>query len=84
VLQARQLRALRALLQEPKLRLVLACWPRELLSGVPAERQPELREQQKRLLEQEVELRASPQLALSAPLLQSPAWFLQALLLQQG
>jgi hypothetical protein len=47
VLQAQQLRAL-ALLRAPELRLVLACWPRELQPWVPAERQPELREQQKR------------------------------------
>jgi hypothetical protein len=47
VLQVQQLRVLVLLLQEPELRLVLACWLQEL-PGVPAERQPELRAQQKR------------------------------------
>lgn len=48
VLQVQQLRVLVLLLQEPELRLVLACWLQVLQPGVPAERQPELRAQQKR------------------------------------
>jgi hypothetical protein len=76
VLQAQQLRALAPLLREPEPRLVMACWLWELQPGVPAERQPELVEQQKRLREQEAVLRALPQLARSALLLQSLALLL--------
>jgi hypothetical protein len=47
VLKAQRPRAL-ALLRVPELRLVLACWPRELQPRVPVERQLELLEPQKR------------------------------------